>query len=113
MTEETAKPIARIVSDLPREKMIPLEYPLEFDGQIISEVRVRRVSGKEVQDYMEAIGRDESPVPPMFDLPMEVYDAMDDDDRLSLDEASLPFLPRRLRQAAARSLVGGEAMSGS
>lgn len=111
MTEQT-RTEARIVSDLPREKMIPLQYPLEFDGQLISEVRVRRVSGKEVQDYMDAIGRDESPVPPMFDCPMEVYDAMDDDDRMTLDKEAVPFLPRRLKAIAAQALASGEDMSG-
>jgi hypothetical protein len=91
---------ARIAGGAPREKSVPLEWPVEFDGKTWTAVTIRRVTGKEVEDYMEALGRDERPIPPMFGCPLEVYEAMDDDDRFALDEAVIPFLPRRLRVAA-------------
>ncbi|TIS37495.1 hypothetical protein [Mesorhizobium sp.] len=101
--EESAPKTARVVSSAPREKMVPLEFEVEFDGKTWTEVRIRRVSGKEVEDYMEALGRGERPMPPMFDFPLEIYEAMDDDDRLAIDEAVIPFLPRRLKAAAEQS----------
>ena len=98
--EQAEAKTARVVGGAPREKMVTLEYPVEFDGKTWTEVRIRRVTGKEVEEYMEALGRNERPMPPMFDFPMEVYDAMDDDDRFAIDEAVAPFFPRRVRAAA-------------
>ncbi len=104
MTEENTGPrAARIASEAPREKLVPLEYPVEFDDKTWTEVRIRRVTGKQVEEYMDALGRNERPMPPMFDFPIEVYDAMDDDDRFAIDEAVVPFLPRRLRVAAGQN----------
>lgn len=111
--EKTEQKIARIIGGAPREKIVPLEYPVEFDGKEWTEVRIHRVSGKQVEDYMEALGRNERPMPPMFDCPMEVYDAMDDDDRFALDEAVVPFLPRRLRAAAEQNPPAAGLTSGS
>ncbi|RWC91642.1 MAG: hypothetical protein EOS72_03015 [Mesorhizobium sp.] len=111
--DENEQKIARVVSTAPREKIVDLEFPVEFDGVIYTMVKVRRVTGKEVEDYMEALGRDERPMPPMIECPREVYDAMDDDDRFALDEAVLPFLPRRLKAAAEQSLPAAGLTSGS
>lgn len=91
---------ARVISTAEREKMVPLEFPVEFEDKTWTEVKIRRVSGKEVEQYMDALGRGERPIPPMFDFPLEVYEAMDDDDRFAIDEAVIPFLPRRLKAAA-------------
>jgi len=102
MADEEKKPAA-FVSAVGREKIVPLEFPVEFDGKTWSEVRIRRVTGKEVETYLDGLVRGERPMPPMFDCPHEVYDAMDDDDRLALDEAVVPFLPRRLKAAAAQA----------
>lgn len=106
---------ARIVSTKEREKVVPLEYPIEFDGKTWEAVTVRRVTGRQIEEYMDAIARKERVPPPMIECPLEVYDAMDDDDRLAVDEAVIPFLPRRLRAAAeaVQSLQAGEGTSGS
>ncbi|TIR24036.1 MAG: phage tail assembly protein [Mesorhizobium sp.] len=111
--EKIEQKIARVVGDAPREKIVPLEFPLEFDGRMWTEVKVRRVTGKEVEDYMEALGRGERPMPPMFECPREVYDAMDDDDRFAIDEAVVPFLPRRLKAAAEQNPPAAGLTSGS
>lgn len=92
--------VARVIGAAEREKMVPLEFPVEFEDKTWTEVKIRRVSGKEVEQYMDALGRGERPIPPMFDFPLEVYEAMDDDDRYAIDEAVIPFLPRRLKAAA-------------
>ncbi|RWM29396.1 phage tail assembly protein [Mesorhizobium sp.] len=114
MAEEQTEPkTARVVGGAPRETMVPLEFPVEFDDKTWTEIKVRRVSGKEVEEYMEALGRGEQPMPPMFECPREVYDAMDDDDRLALDEAVIPFLPRRLKAAAEQGPPAAGLTSGS
>jgi hypothetical protein len=102
MSEEK-KSEARFLGTAPREKLVRLEYPFELDGQEWNEVRLRRATGVEVENYMDALQRGEKVIPPMFDFPMEVYDAMDDDDRFAVDEAVIPFLPRRLKAAAEQS----------
>lgn len=115
MSDQEKAPLAaaRIVSSAPREKAVPLEYTVEFDGKTYTEVTLRRATGKQIEDYMDALGRGERAMPPMMDFPMEVYDAMDDDDRFAVDEAVVPFLPRRLRVAAEPDLHAGEPTSGS
>lgn len=102
MAEEQNKPageppVARIVSPKEREKMVPLEYPVEFDGTLYTEIRVHRVTGKEVQAFMDRLkAGDDSAIAPMIDCPQQVWEAMDDDDQEAVDKAARPFWPRRL-----------------
>ena len=103
---------ARIVSPREREKMVPLEWPVEYDGKIWTEIRVRRVTGGEVAAYMEKMRNgDANAVAPMVDCPQEVWDAMDDDDQVAVDEAARPFWPRRLLAALGLAQEAGEDMS--
>lgn len=101
--EQPAKetPVARIVSPKVREQMVPLEYPVEFDGKTWTEIKVRRVTAGEVDAFMEELAADKSIMPPVVECPREVYDAMDDDDRYEVDRVMMDFLPRRLKVAAA------------
>lgn len=93
------KPIARIVTKLPREKVIPLEFPVEFGGDLYTDIRVRRLSGAEVALYYEQVQAGyRSARPPTVDCPDEVYDALDDDDRYTVEAAAIDFLPRRLKE---------------
>nr|WP_066733803.1 hypothetical protein [Bradyrhizobium sp. CCH5-A9] len=93
------KPVARIVTKVPREKIIPLEFEVEFGGQVYSDIRVRRLSGAEVALYYEQVQAGyRSARPPTVDCPDEVYDALDDDDRYTVEAAAIDFLPRRLRE---------------
>lgn len=107
MTEAAANPEApvelkeaRIVSPKERHKDVPLDWPVEFDGKLYESVRIRRVTGREVETFLRTIGSlapgEPAPPPPMVDCPAEVYDQLDDDDRLKVEEELLPFLPRRL-----------------
>ncbi len=93
------KPVARIVTDVPRSKEITLQFPIEFDGKTFNAISVRRLSGVEVQAYVERItaGHRSFRVP-TIDCPDEVFEALDDDDRYALEVAGLDFLPRRLRE---------------
>ena len=106
MTDEpTLKPEARIVSTKPRSTTVALDHPVEFDGKLYESVTIRRVTGKQVDDFIRASAalKEGEPQPqlPSLDFPREVYDEMDDDDRLRVEEALLPFLPRRLMLGAA------------
>lgn len=116
MTESTATamsdrsaadpaPAARIVTDKTTSKIVPLEWPVEFDGKVYHQIRVHRVTGKEMRDFMEKVraGAD-NVLPPMVDCPLEVWEALDADDQFAIDQAAAEFMPRRLKdlqQAAA------------
>jgi hypothetical protein len=107
-------PTARIVSPKEREKMVPLEYPVEFDGKIWTEIKVRRVSAQEVADYLELLKSDQAfDIPPMVECPLAVWNALDDDDQLAVDEAARPFTPRRLKAAVELFQRLGDLSSGS
>lgn len=107
MTEEAAnepapKPVAKIVTPKEREASVPLDWPVEWDGHLYEAIRIRRVTGLEVETFVREIQvRDENapfPKAPMIDCPVEVFEALDDDDRLRVEEAMGPFMPRRLLQ---------------
>lgn len=109
MAEEAeVKKEARIVSPKERSAIVPLEYPIEFDGVTYDTVTVRRVTAKEVSDFIDVVAKSEDGADvkaPMIDCPQEVYEAMDDDDRLRVEQALLPFLPLRLKQGVALTLA--------
>ena len=94
-------PRATIVSDRSRVQTIDLEWPVEFDGVTYNSVTVKRITGREVAAYVEAISKGGDIKPPMLDCPQEVYDAMDADDFIKVDEVLRDFLPRTFRQAVA------------
>lgn len=88
----------RHTSDAPRSKFIALEWPVEFDGRIYHQIRVHRVTGKEMRDFMEKLRTGDGAVmPPMIDCPLEVWEGMDADDQLTIDEAAAEFMPKRLK----------------
>ena len=94
------KPVAKIVTNLPREKVVTLTYPVEFDGRLYESITIRRITGAEVVDYMDRLQQRERLMPPVVECPVEVYEAMDADDQFMVDEAAMDFLPRQLRVAA-------------
>lgn len=101
MTEATELAPAKIISPKERSKSVPLDWPVEWNGKTYDEVVIRRITAREVDDFLAAVAAWEEGQPkvmlPVFDVPREVYDAMDDDDRLMLETEALPFMPRRLR----------------
>lgn len=94
------KPVARIKTDVPREKTVPLQWPVEFGDALYESIVIRRITGGEVADYMDRLQRGERLMPPVVDCPVEVYEAMDADDQFMVDEAAMDFLPRQLKTAA-------------
>lgn len=107
-THQPPASVARIVSDKPRERMVPLEYPVEFDGVTYDTIRIRRVSGKQMADFFESVRSTEGNVmPPVVDCPVEVWDALDADDQFTIDQEAADFMPKRLKDAMAPA-AGGE-----
>ncbi|GJE00022.1 phage tail assembly protein [Methylobacterium isbiliense] len=101
---------ARIVGGPPRSRVVLLTWPIEFEGRVISEVTVRRMSAAEVRAFVDAVTEGEANPPlPMFEdadgrpIPAAVLDAMDNDDFDALDRVSADFLPAALRGALTSS----------
>lgn len=91
-----------------RGEVVPLEWPIEYAGRIITEITVRRPTVAEIGVWSERMrvareaGFDASKMPhlPMFDVSDEVLGALDPDDEDRLEEVALRFLPRRFRAVA-------------
>lgn len=94
------KPVARIVGGGIREKTVPLNWPVEYDGTVYESVTIRRCSGTEISDYIIAMATGQNPLFPGLDCPIAVYDALDADDFEEVDAVVKDFLPRRFRQVA-------------
>lgn len=111
--EEKVAPVTEFENADKRSKIVPLDWPFTLNGERWTAVTIGRVTGQEVDDYMDALSRGEKVIPPMFAFPIEVYNGMDDDDRHRIDEAVIPFLPRRLRAAAEQAPAALEPTSAS
>lgn len=119
MTDEADKkpaempPVAAIVLTADREKWVPLQFPVEYDGQVWDKIRVHRITAKELRDYISEVGSGSSYVmPPMVDCPIAVWEAMDADDQAEVDEVAMVFTPRRLKAAAERFQPSSTTTSG-
>jgi hypothetical protein len=112
MTDDST--LARIVSERPRRQTVDLEWPVLFEGREYRSITLIRLTAGDVsrfQDEIERLLRSNSDTKvrlPLFRdedgalIPDAVMDALDDDDRLALDEAAANFLPRRFRGLAAQ-----------
>ncbi|THK38644.1 phage tail assembly protein [Ensifer sp. MPMI2T] len=85
-----------------RERVIPLEFSVEYDGKVYEELTVRRISGKDFSAMSAFDGSKETTqlAALMTGAPVEVIEALDGDDFVELQEAVQAFLPRKLRQMA-------------
>lgn len=102
----------RLLGD--RYEAVPLEYPVDYDGKVWTEITVRRMAADEVAAYIDAILKDpEEARLPMFDAPPEVMDALDPDDQDEIAEVVERFLPRRLRRVAGQTPENGASTSPS
>lgn len=105
-------PVARIVNPEGRSKTIPLQFPVEFDGKMWDSVEIRRVTGGEMRDYFDRLTSGEAfALPPVIQCPLQVWDALDADDQLAVDEAAQAFMPRRLKAAVELLSGTGASMS--
>jgi hypothetical protein len=109
-TEHQPVPVARIVSDKVRERMVPLEFPVEFDGVTYDAIRIRRVSGKQMAEFFAKVREsDGNVVPPVVDCPPEVWFALDADDQFTIDQAAAEFMPKRLKEMIPPAPAGDQA----
>lgn len=103
MTDDAKKngpQVARIVNPEGRSKIIPLRFPVEFDGKVWEGIEVRRCTGSEITAYFDEMSPDKGFVlPPVIQCPMEVWNVLDADDQADVDEAAQAFMPRRLKAA--------------
>lgn len=84
----------------PRFRVVPLEWPIEYDGKTYSEITVRRMTTAEVVALVDQMRDDVGAATlPMFDVPREVIDYLDPDDADEVNKAVNDFLPRGLRSA--------------
>jgi hypothetical protein len=97
-----AAPSRRIEHTRDRTKTVPLAWPVTVDGKIVDSVTVRRLSVREVADYVEQLRNSASPdpirLPMIVGLSESVIDALDDDDMATIDGVIFDFLPQRLRR---------------
>ena len=96
--EAPAKAPPRIIGDK-HFRAVPLEWPIEHDGQVIDKIVVRRMTGAEVSAFVSAMRENpEGARLSMYDVPHEVIDALDADDYAAIQKAVNDFLPRVLRE---------------
>lgn len=89
-----------------RSMRIDLEWPVEFGGRIWESIPLKRLTHKEVADWVEEIKAQDASVqfPVLREedgtpLPDGLLDALDADDFDEVNKAVLNFLPRRFRGA--------------
>lgn len=84
-------------------KTVPLEYPIRDDvtGEVIDKVTLRRMTERQVREFVEKAMAGEAVELPIADIPSEALEALDDDDRQRVEQAVLDFMPVRLRVARA------------
>lgn len=101
MSEEAKQEEVRVIAPRKTEDFVQLDYPVTVDGELITQVRIRRVTGVQVAAFMAAIDdpvlRKEL-VPVVVDCPWSVWSQLDDDDALRIEKAAFDFLPQRLRE---------------
>ncbi|PWE55438.1 hypothetical protein DEM27_15390 [Metarhizobium album] len=108
-TEPQAPVAAYIENPAAREKLVSLQWPVRFGETLVTEIRVRRITGKEVQDFFARLKDGGSLMPPTVDCPIEVWDALDADDQAEVDREAADFFPRALKVLLASSLPAGGA----
>ena len=85
-----------------RSKLHELEWPLTVNGVEVTHIEVRRLTGEEVADLQERLaqggGTNEALISEFTDQPIDVINALDQDDIEDLGDVVYDFLPRRLRE---------------
>ena len=97
MVKETVETVAtpappKIVGGPPRSEIVPLTYPVEYDGKLWDSIEVRRISSAELAAFSES---PEGTPPPNVCAPKEILDALDAEDGFKVEEAAGRFFPRR------------------
>lgn len=102
----------QFISDRPRAKRIVLDWPLRVGATEYRAISIVRLTAADVETYENALrslsdgGRLRFPLYRDDDgalVPDAVLDALDDDDKLAIEEAAVDFLPRRFQAALERA----------
>lgn len=103
-----ADDVARIVDESAIGTVVPLSYPVSYQGRIWDRITVRHPSARDFREFERRIDdarrRGESADAmslPMTDAPQAVLDVLRLDDEDRVIEAMQPFLPRRFRATPA------------
>jgi hypothetical protein len=89
-------------------RVVDLKYPVEFDGKVYDKITVRRMTMKEMREFVEAVGEGKAAQPPVTDCPSDLLDHLYPDDYEEVDKAISDFLPRALKEVFARVVEAGE-----
>jgi len=109
---DVAARIAFVDTGRERFRRVPLEWPINFAGANYSAIGLKRLTAGEVasfQQMIKALPDGASFSWPIYvredgsELPAGLIDALDADDRETLDKAAMEFLPRRFLGAGTRA----------
>ena len=85
----------------PREKTVPLEYPPKWQGELVTAIPLRRLTGAEVDAALAPENTNLMDIyAAMTGFPVSFLNGLDSDDRDRLKEEAEDFLPRSIRRAA-------------
>lgn len=82
-----------------------MEWPIEYAGQTIRDITLRRLNGHDFQQLVRMQseeGAGAALLRLMTDLPDNVIAQLDADDFVTVNEAAVAFLPRRLQEEMSR-----------
>ncbi len=80
------------VAGKPRSEVVRLDWPVDVDGKVWTEIEIRRITTSELDAYLKTT--DDAP-PPNILAPKAVLDALDAEDGFKIEEVSTRFFPRR------------------
>lgn len=95
------------VNEEGRTGFVDLDYPMMVDGEVLERVNIARLRGAQVKELQAKIdaddGLDTRSILDLFcDQPIEVIEALDEDDYYAVIEKVTDFLPKTLREALAQ-----------
>jgi hypothetical protein len=105
--EAPPAPAVEFVAARDRFRVVPLAWPVTYEGRLIGAVTVRRLSAVEVRSFVDQVTTGAGVHFPGLDIPPIVLASLDDDDAAEVDKAVEAFLPRRLHEAFASQPEAG------
>lgn len=81
-------------------KTVPLDFPFEYEGRVVSEITVHRLTTAEMGDVVDRLGTAFTRwdlIAAMAGLPVEVLRGLEAGDGDAVMEAGIDFLPKALK----------------
>ncbi|MFC6777320.1 phage tail assembly protein [Methylobacterium gregans] len=79
-----------------RDRVVLLDWPIAYDGQVYDQITVHRPTTQDVADFVARVNaapENASVHFPMYDVPFAVLDALDPDDADAVNAAVADFCP--------------------